>query len=302
MKRLTVLVSVLLFCVFSIYAESRLHVAEEAEPGTVLTVYLEGFEPEASVTVTFADGRIISATGFMMPEDTDPPVEVAFLGIPCNVQPGPATLILQGISDGTAVREERSVAVVERIFKTETIPLTEALTRLREEEKEARALEAQKLYRILITFSPESIYDPGPYGEPVQGARISSWFGDRRTYTSPDGGRSRSIHSGIDLAAPEGTAVFSSGAGRVAFSGRRIITGETIVVEHMPCVYCLYYHCRDRFVKAGEEVYKGQVIGTIGTTGLATGPHLHWEFRVGGVPVDPQPLVRKGLLDQGERT
>ena len=77
----------------------------------------------------------------------------------------------------------------------------------------------------------------------------------------------------------------------------RIITGFTVVVEHLSGVYSLYYHLARLDVAAGERVAAGTAVGTVGSTGLATGPHLHWEVRAAGVAVDPDVLVTTPLVD-----
>ena len=76
----------------------------------------------------------------------------------------------------------------------------------------------------------------------------------------------------------------------------RIVTGDTVVIEHLPGVYSLYYHLDEIFVEEGEEIAVEALIGTVGSTGLATGPHLHWEIRVAGVPVSPEDATKQALL------
>lgn len=300
MKRSFFFLIHLLLPLFLLSAVPGVQTAETTEPGGVLPVYLDDADYAARGGITFSDGRRVYASGFVLSVEQGTSATVLLFGIPCNVASGEAALEITGGDSGGEYRLEKALMVAARDFKEETIPLTEFLTRLRQEEKEKRDRESREMYSILVTFRPDAVFDTGPYILPVTGGRETSWFGDRRTYTYPDGGTGGSIHSGIDLAAPEGTAVYSSGAGRVVFSGPRIITGETVVVEHLPGVYCLYYHLEDRFAKVGEQVYRGQVIGTVGMTGFATGPHLHWEFRVGGVPVDPAPLTGRGILDKEE--
>jgi murein DD-endopeptidase MepM/ murein hydrolase activator NlpD len=71
----------------------------------------------------------------------------------------------------------------------------------------------------------------------------------------------------------------------------RILTGFSIVIEHLPGVYSLYYHLDKLDVKVGQMVSAGDKIGDSGFTGLATGPHLHWEIRVAGNAVEPKTLL-----------
>ena len=121
----------------------------------------------------------------------------------------------------------------------------------------------------------------------MRSARIHGFFGDRRTYLYSDGTEARSIHNGIDFAAPKGTAVYSSAGGKVIFAGEWLITGNTVIVEYLPGVFGLYFHLNEILVSQGDYVGKGEKLGTIGNSGLATGPHLHWEIWINGVPVNP---------------
>jgi murein DD-endopeptidase MepM/ murein hydrolase activator NlpD len=85
--------------------------------------------------------------------------------------------------------------------------------------------------------------------------------------------------------------VFAAGAGRVALAENRISTGWSVVIEHLPGLYSLYYHMDSLAVKAGQMVKQGEEIGKSGATGLATGPHLHWEMRLNGSPVNPDMFL-----------
>ena len=84
-------------------------------------------------------------------------------------------------------------------------------------------------------------------------------------------------------------------------ASERIITGFTVVIEHLPGLYSLYYHLDSLSVREGQRVSQGDRIGTVGSTGLATGPHLHWEVRSAGVAVDPDLLVKRSLIDLPNR-
>ena len=77
----------------------------------------------------------------------------------------------------------------------------------------------------------------------------------------------------------------------------RIITGLSVVLEHLPGVFSLYYHLDSMDVSEGDLVSTGTTLGTVGSTGLSTGPHLHWELRVSGVAVDPNRHLERPLID-----
>ena len=120
---------------------------------------------------------------------------------------------------------------------------------------------------------------------PLDAARISSGFGLRR---HPILGYSR-MHQGVDFAAPLGTPVYAAGEGRIAFAGRRGGYGTTVVINHSRGVSTLYAHLSSiqRGLRPGSVVRQGQVIGRVGSTGLSTGPHLHFEVHRNRAPINP---------------
>ncbi len=121
---------------------------------------------------------------------------------------------------------------------------------------------------------------------PVDFARISSRFSIGRFHPILNKIRA---HKGVDYAAPRGTPIKAAGDGRVQLAGRRGGYGNTIIIQHNKTYTTLYGHMQGfaKGIKTGSMVKQGQVIGYIGTTGLSTGPHLHYEFQVNGVHVDP---------------
>ncbi|HVP68876.1 MAG TPA: peptidoglycan DD-metalloendopeptidase family protein [Anaeromyxobacteraceae bacterium] len=119
---------------------------------------------------------------------------------------------------------------------------------------------------------------------PVAGAPTSSPFGLR---SDPFSGRPAQ-HSGLDLAAPEGTPVGASAPGVVVSAGPRAGYGLAVEIDHGGGVSTLYGHASELLVEPGQRVERGQAIARVGETGRATGPHLHFEVRTQGIPVDPQ--------------
>lgn len=124
---------------------------------------------------------------------------------------------------------------------------------------------------------------------PVDFARISSRFSNGRKHPILNKIRA---HKGVDYAAPHGTPIKSAGDGKVVLAGRKGGYGNTVVIQHGNRYRTLYAHMQGfaKGVRSGSTVKQGQIIGYIGTTGLSTGPHLHYEFQVDGVHVDPLGL------------
>ena len=98
----------------------------------------------------------------------------------------------------------------------------------------------------------------------------------------------RAFHNGLDIAAPTGTPILAAGAGYVIHSGWWGGYGNCVIIDHGGGVSTVYGHCSSLVARAGQKVRRGQVIAAVGSTGLSTGPHLHFEVRHSGKPVPPQ--------------
>jgi murein DD-endopeptidase MepM/ murein hydrolase activator NlpD len=121
---------------------------------------------------------------------------------------------------------------------------------------------------------------------PVDFARISSRFSTGRRHPVLNKIRA---HKGVDYAAPRGTPIKAAGDGRIVLAGRHGGYGNAVIIQHGQRYRSLYAHMNGfaKGIRSGGNVKQGQIIGYIGTTGLSTGPHLHYEFQVNGVHVDP---------------
>jgi Meckel syndrome type 1 protein len=112
------------------------------------------------------------------------------------------------------------------------------------------------------------------------------------TVTSPFGAsRPGHTHSGEDIAAPAGTAVHAAQCGRVTQAGWESGYGNLVCVQHANGISTCYAHLSEIDTRVGSYVHVGDVVGKVGCTGNCTGPHLHFEVRVGGTPVDPLPYL-----------
>ncbi|MGH9226332.1 MAG: murein hydrolase activator EnvC family protein [Acidimicrobiales bacterium] len=179
--------------------------------------------------------------------------------------------------------------------------LKEIIGRQDEFEAQARELEAQSaavaesLGRRTSSSSSSSASPSassssssgGRLGAPLSSIRISSSFGWR---IHPVFG-SRRLHTGADLSATSGTPIRSAGDGVVVSGGWLGGYGNATVIDHGGGLATLYGHQSALLVRAGQEVERGQTIGRVGCTGTCTGPHLHYEVRINGNPVDPSPYL-----------
>ena len=232
---------------------------------------------------------------FNLPDQTTPP-KVQFLGktIPAYpISPDGKYGILAGIDlgqkpsrydlilKGTSPERKVVVDVIPVEFGVQELTLPEdkvtlddsTLRRVRKEQKE-----------ILGSMGPvtgEKLWE-GSFIHPVEG-EVSGRFGVKRILN----GQPRSPHSGEDFKAPQGTPVQVSNTGRVVMTGDYFFSGRSIIVDHGLGCYSMYFHLHEIMVKPGDRVEKGAIIGLVGATGRATGPHLHWGIRINGARVNP---------------
>lgn len=239
-----------------------------------------------------AGGHVASGTaiGPVAATMTHVRLPVMFLvTVPADAAAGPA--VASVIGPGGGMEFSVDTEIVDRSFVREDLRLDRRLTIIRtavEAEKTRQAL----LYReLLATVNPDSVYLDSGFIMPLECDRRTSLFGTGRRYLYADGTADRTMHAGIDYGCPTGTPVVAAGRGRVVMAQDRIVTGKTVVLEHLPGMYSIYMHLETMTVSYGEIVPRGYLLGTVGMTGLATGPHLHWELRINGVASDPEALV-----------
>ena len=145
----------------------------------------------------------------------------------------------------------------------------------------------QKDVRKSLTLMQRGDYWRDGFILPVEG-RISGEFGNQRVFN----GIPKSPHSGTDIAAPEGTPIKAAGNGKVILNGKDYFyTGNMVIIDHGQGLQTIYAHMKESKVKVGDEVKKGQIIGLVGHTGRATGPHLHWGASLNNVRFRPHSLL-----------
>ena len=188
---------------------------------------------------------------------------------------------LLGVAEAEKNAVAHQVSELEEISEQEELAL-EGLIREKQRLDALRRAEERRAALLAGKPIPPSLAGPGTVSWPVSGT-ITSPFGMR---FDPVQHRYQ-LHAGIDIAAPQGTTISAAADGRVIFAGWYGGYGNAIVIDHGGGTSTLYGHCSQIFVSVGQDVQRGQAIGAVGMTGDATGPHVHFEVRRDGKPVDP---------------
>jgi murein DD-endopeptidase MepM/ murein hydrolase activator NlpD len=151
------------------------------------------------------------------------------------------------------------------------------------------ALEKEKVQGVLATLTPERLWAHA-FIVPVEGT-ASGAFGSKRILN----GQPRNQHNGEDIAAPLGTPVKATNDGIVKMVDDHFFSGKGVILDHGLGLFTMYFHLDTATVKEGERVKRGDVIGTVGQSGRATGPHLHWGAWLNGSRVNPFALAKLPL-------
>ena len=204
------------------------------------------------------------------------------IGIAANHPPGsyPVAIALRDSASRVVAELSASLVVVDWPYPVEEISL--APEELALFDPALAAKEHAIRAAVFATSSLERLW-AGPFILPVPGS-ISSTYGVGRSY---NGGPVGSFHHGTDFPRDEGTPVVAANSGRVAFAGALPQRGTSVMIDHGAGVFSGYHHLASTTVQEGQPVAMGERIGSVGATGIVTGPHLHWEVVVRGVEVDP---------------
>jgi murein DD-endopeptidase MepM/ murein hydrolase activator NlpD len=201
----------------------------------------------------------------------------AVVGLPLSAQPGPAKIDVQRHGEHASL----PFAIKPFRYKEQRLSVAPGQVDLSKDDLARYERERAHLADVSSTFSatpPVTLL----LRQPTPGPRSSS-FGLRRVFN----GQSRNPHSGMDIAAPLGTPVLAPAAGRVIDTGDYFFNGNTVWLDHGAGLLTMYCHLSAINVKVGDEIALGAVLGAVGATGRATGPHLHWSVGLNRAMVDP---------------
>jgi murein DD-endopeptidase MepM/ murein hydrolase activator NlpD len=248
--------------------------------GETIRLTIQTAEDPKAITLRFA-GRVwpLYAAGpraWLTIAGTDPTMAVGKLGAVAEAT-APSGLI---------VRARKDLTVTKVAFPARRITFDPEVSRLVTPEAVAR--ERRAVQDALRVLHPERLWED-PMLLPVEG-RISSPYGVLSIYQ----GRVSGFHGGADIAADAGTPVRAAGRGIVRLAEALPLSGNAVMIDHGWGVVTAYMHMQEIHVQVGQRIERGEILGLVGSTGLATGPHLHWGLRVNGVNVDPLPWTMGG--------
>lgn len=211
-------------------------------------------------------------------------VFVGVIGVDLMDPPGKAPVAFFVSDNASVCRVGDVLEVRKRQFPVQRLSLPREMAEF-DPPTVARIREEASRLNETLSAAPGAPAWEFPLVPPVADFRPSG-FGSRRIIN----GEPRSPHAGVDISAPEGTAVVSIADGSVAFAGEQFLGGNSVVVDHGGGLFSVYYHLREFSVAGGQRVSRGERIGSVGASGRAVGPHLHFGVRAAGGRVDPELL------------
>jgi murein DD-endopeptidase MepM/ murein hydrolase activator NlpD len=282
------IVLVLVFLPGSVVSADRLVVAwHPARPrvGDVAWMHLRGAS-EAAVIEGSVDGQPLTFFPYAGGH-------AALLGVDIDTKPGGKAWRLAILEPGLdPQRLSGKLNVSGRKFSVQRLTVPPGMADPDPETERRAEAEGRQLQMLYRTISPERLWR-GAFVRPVAGTEAPSGFGARRIIN----GKARAPHGGADYSVARGTPVVAANAGRVALVAEYFFPGRLVAVDHGLGLHTLYFHLDTVAVAEGDRVDRGQTLGTVGATGRATGPHLHFGAQLGGARIDPAALLALPLTD-----
>ena len=228
-------------------------------------------------------GRSISFFPDTRPEESNR--FVGLLGIDLQDEPGIHELTVKVQTEEQGQTLTYRVQVLKENFQVERLTLPKNKVDLDKKSLARWQAEQAQVKEMLAKDSRTKFWQAG-FVEPVSGKRTGI-FGSVRIMN----GQARNPHNGEDIGAPLGTDVAATNDGIVRLTVDHVFSGKGVFLDHGLGLYSMYFHLSEVLVKDGDQVKAGQVVGKVGATGRATGPHLHWGVKLNGARVNPYALL-----------
>lgn len=213
--------------------------------------------------------------------DKEKGILFSFIGADLTTEPGRYKLEICGNNSSHKVM----MNVLSKDYGTRRLNLPEKIVSL-DAETLKRARKESKRMKEVFSSSAERPLWSGKWIRPVQGEIVGP-FGRKSIINN----MKRAPHSGVDFRAAKGTPVKATNKGKVVLVNNHFFSGLTVVLDHGGSIHSMYFHLDYSFVDVGQPIEKGDIIGLSGSTGRATGPHLHFGIRLNGNRVDPINLL-----------
>ncbi|HEY3128850.1 MAG TPA: M23 family metallopeptidase [Acidobacteriota bacterium] len=256
------------------------HQERSLQPGEAVL-----FTVRSSLPLESVEGVVFNRKVFFYP-DPGPTLWRGLAGIDLETKPGTYSLNLRARSEGEPLHAVKlDLKVEQKKFPTREVKVQEKFVNPPKEMLERIKRESRLTFSLFETVTPHKLWD-GPFSSPVPGAPVSG-FGTRSIFN----GQPRSPHGGVDLHAAEGTPIKAPNSGKVVLASNLYFSGNTVIIDHGLGLYSYFAHLSRIAVVQGDAVSRGDLVGYVGATGRASGPHLHWTVELNHARVDPFSLV-----------
>ncbi|MBI3912784.1 MAG: LysM peptidoglycan-binding domain-containing protein [Chloroflexi bacterium] len=247
--------------------------------GTILIQLARANLASASLNINAQTIPLTRAAGFFY----------ALAGISRCAKIGNAALAISTTdADGQDASEKISLAVAVTAFPVDYLTLPPAASAILNDSALIKR-ESDQVAAIVGKFSPARLWS-GAFRQPLTGT-VTELFGTRRSYNG--GAVGACGHEGMDFGAKLGAPAYADARGRVVLAQKTQVRGNLVLIDHGLGVFSGFYHLSEIDTQVGKMVEPGELIGKVGSTGLSTGPHLHWSMWVNGEYVDPLEWTRR---------
>ena len=285
---LSPLLQIFLFLSLSLFPLPCVHSAEKNIPtpqkhfagrqGEILWIEVPVMNSKATVTGSFLKRTIpffpVSNARF-----------AALIGFDMQDPPGKKNLRISIQTKNKTEDLTYSVEIIKEHYTVQHLKLPKNKVDLDSQTLKRVRLEQKEMSAAFQHIGTHPLWESA-FLEPVQG-RVTGRFGSRRVIN----GQQKRPHSGEDIAAPKGTPVQAINKGVVVAAVDHFFSGKGVIIDHGVGLFSMYFHLSEVDVQTGQSLDKGTILGKVGATGRATGPHLHWGIRLNGARVNPYALT-----------